>query len=588
MRLSFRYLGKKDILMFVVSCLCVVGQVFLELKIPEYTGKITVLVQTTGVTVSDVMAPGSMMLLCAFGSLVFFIIAGYLLASIGTDATAGIRKDIYRKVMSFSLQEMSGYDSASLITRCTVNVDMILRFWISGPLMFVRAAVTLTVAIIKMVDTDVRWLYTVGSAAIAALIMMMVLLLIAVVRMVNVQLYTDDLNRLVGEHMSGIRVMHAFNAYRHQKKEFDRTNEKLTHFNIFVSYIMSILTPGLMMISYALTIAIFVMGAYIISGSPIGGRPELYAGMIEFSSYAAIIMGAVVSIIKGMVTVPAVVVSSKRISEVLDEKIVITDGEGADQDEQAPAVRFEHVSFAYPGASANVLNDISFEAKKGETVAFIGNTGCGKTTLLNLIPRLYEAGEGRIEIGGNDIKKYTIEELRTSIGYVPQKARLFSGTIAKNIDFGDNGGYAKSLSDIKKAAEVGQADEFIMQKPEGYDTLVQGGGTNFSGGQRQRLTISRAVCRDPEIYLFDDSFSALDFKTDRELRRALKKHAAGATIIIVAQRISTIRNAGRIYVMDKGRIVGEGTHDELMENSEVYKEIAYTQIEGITIEGKGA
>ncbi|MBR0119597.1 MAG: ABC transporter ATP-binding protein [Eubacterium sp.] len=588
MKLSFKYLSKKDVVMFIISCLSVVFQVLLELKIPEYTAKITVLVQTSGVTISDVMVPASLMLACALGSLTLFIISGYLLASVGTNATAGIRADLYRKIMSFSLQEMSAYDTSSIITRCTVNVEMILRFWISGPLLFVRAGVTLVLAIIKMSNTDIRWLYTVGTAAIAALILMMVLLLIAAIRMVDVQMFTDNMNRLVGEHMSGIRVMHAFNAYRHQRKIFDETNDKLTAFNTFVNNIMSILMPGLLMITYALTISIFVMGGYIISGSPVEGRANLYASMIEFSSYATIIMGAVVSIIKGMVTVPAVIVSSKRINEVLEDEIVITDGKGAEKDKKAPAISFEHVSFKYPQSASNILNDISFKAGQGETVAFIGNTGCGKTTLLNLIPRLYDADDGSIKICGDDIKDYTIEELRNMIGYVPQKARLFSGSIADNIDFGDDGGYAKSLNEIKKAAKVGQADEFIMQKPEGYDTMVQGSGTNFSGGQRQRLTISRAVCRDPEIYLFDDSFSALDFKTDRELRKALKKNAAGATVIIVAQRISTIRNADRIYVMDKGRIVGEGTHDELLETCDVYKEIAYTQIEGMTGGQKGA
>ena len=588
MKLSFKYLSKKDVVMFIISCLSVVFQVLLELKIPEYTAKITVLVQTSGVTISDVMVPASLMLACALGSLTLFIISGYLLASVGTNATAGIRADLYRKIMSFSLQEMNAYDTSSIITRCTVNVEMILRFWISGPLLFVRAGVTLVLAIIKMSNTDIRWLYTVGTAAIAALILMMVLLLIAAIRMVDVQMFTDNMNRLVGEHMSGIRVMHAFNAYRHQRKIFDETNDKLTAFNTFVNNIMSILMPGLLMITYALTISIFVMGGHIISGSPVEGRANLYASMIEFSSYATIIMGAVVSIIKGMVTVPAVIVSSKRINEILEDEIVITDGKGAEKDKKAPAISFEHVSFKYPQSASNILNDISFKAGQGETVAFIGNTGCGKTTLLNLIPRLYDADDGSIKICGDDIKDYTIEELRNMIGYVPQKARLFSGSIADNIDVGDDGGYAKSLNEIKKAAKVGQADEFIMQKPEGYDTMVQGSGTNFSGGQRQRLTISRAVCRDPEIYLFDDSFSALDFKTDRELRKALKKNAAGATVIIVAQRISTIRNADRIYVMDKGRIVGEGTHDELLETCDVYKEIAYTQIEGMTGGQKGA
>ena len=578
MKICFAYMKKKDVLMFIAACVCVVLQSFLELEIPEYTGKITTMVQTGKVSLGDVMVPGALMLAYALGSLLLAILGGYLITAIGTETTARIRSDVFGKVMSFSLQEVGSFETASLITRCTNNVNMVLRFWTNGPLLFVRAIFTLILASIKMANTDIRWIFLVGTAAIVALILLSVIILVASIRMLHMQVAFDDMNRLVGEHMSGIRVLHAFNAYKHQRASFENTNKEMTRHSVFVNTGMSLLQPGLMLVIYSLTIAIYVMGANIMSGSPVADRPQIYSDMIEFSSYATIIMAAVVFLIRGLVLVPGMIISSKRIKELLDEPVMIVDGEGGTPVKDAPVIRFDHVSFKYPSGSDNVIRDVSFYANKGETVAFIGNTGCGKTTLLNLIPRLYEASDGSIEIDGIDIKKYRISDLRNRIGYVPQKARLFSRSIAMNIDFGDNGSYAKSLNEIKKAAQIGQADEFIRQKPEGYETQVQQGGLNFSGGQRQRLTISRAVCRDPDIYLFDDSFSALDFKTDRELRKALKKHAAGATLLIVAQRISTIRNANRIYVVDKGSIVGEGTHDELMKTCQVYQEIAETQM----------
>ena len=578
MRICFKYMTKKDVWLFLASCLCVLLQSWLELEIPEFTARLTLLVQSGSVSFGDVLGPGLMMIAYALGSLGLSILGGYLITGIGTEITSRLRSDVFGKVLDFSLQEAGRYESSGLITRCTRNVEVVLRFWTGGPLLFVRAGFTLILASVKMANTDIRWLYTVGTAAIFALLLLFTVLVTVSIKMMTMQQSLDDMNRLTLEHISGIRVLHAFNAYRHQKRAFDKTNGELTQFNSFMYYSMSFLAPGLMLVINALTIAIFVVGAGIITGTPPEMRAQTYADMIEFSSYASLIMAAVVFLIRGLLTLPGVIISSKRIRELLEEPIVIRDGEGAEPVKGAPVIRFEHVSFKYPSGSGRVLRDISFYADKGETVAFIGNAGCGKTTLLNLIPRLYEATEGRIEIDGDDIKKYGVNELRNRMGYVPQKARLFSRTIAKNIDFGDNGSYARSLGEVKRAAGIGQAHEFIMEKPEGYDTLVQQGGLNFSGGQRQRLTISRAICRDPDIYLFDDSFSALDFKTDRDLRRALKRHAEGATLIIVAQRISTIRHADRIYVMDKGTIVGEGTHEELMGSCEVYQEIAMTQL----------
>ncbi|MBR0149253.1 MAG: ABC transporter ATP-binding protein [Lachnospiraceae bacterium] len=580
MNLVFKYLKKKDILLLAISCLCVIFQVIFELKIPEFTAGIALLVQKENLMFSDVLHNGMIILLLAFGSLAMAVVGGYIITGIGTDLATGIRSDVFAKLMSFSLQEASDFDSSSLVTRCTRNIESVLMFWTFGPLLLVRALFTFVLAAVKMGNTDIRWIYTVGTASLFALILLSVVFLTATGKMMDVQTYMDVINRQVGEHIGGIRVVHAFNAYGFQKKAFDVTDRKLTDFNITVNKAVSILAPGLTVTIYGLTIAVFAMGTHIISQADIAQRPSLYADMIEFSSYATLIMGAVVFLMRGLGMIPDVLISSKRIKEILDHPTVINDGPGATVKADAPAVSFEHVYFGYPGAASNVLEDISFRALKGETVAFIGNTGCGKSTLLNLIPRLYEATSGKIEINGADIRDYALGDLRNRIGYVPQKAMLFSDTVAGNIDFGDDGGFARGLNEIKKAAMTGQAHEFIMQKPEGYDTQVQRGGANFSGGQRQRLTISRAVCRDPEIYIFDDSFSALDFKTDRQLRKALKENAAGATLIIVAQRIATIRYADRIYVMDNGKIVGEGTHDELMENCTVYQEIAHSQFVG--------
>ncbi len=577
MSFIFKYLKKRDVYLLILSCLCVIFQVIFELKIPEFTARIALIVQGGDLFFSDVLGNGALILALAFGSLALAVIGGYIITGIGTDIATRVRNDVFDKLMSFSLQEASAFDSSSLVTRCTRNIESILMFWTFGPLLLVRALFTFALAAFKMGHTDIRWIYTVGSASLIALVLLSVVFLTATGKMMDAQTYMDIINRQVGEHIGGIRVLHAFNAYEFQKESFDVTDRKLTDFNITVNKAVSILAPGLTVTIYGLTIAIFAMGTHIISEAALAQRPTLYAEMIEFSSYATLIMGAVVFLMRGLGMIPDVLISSKRIREVLDCPTVIKDGKGAKDHDGAYAVSFEHVSFSYPGASAGVLEDISFRAGKGETVAIIGNTGCGKSTLLNLIPRLYEATSGRIEINGADIKDYTLSDLRNRIGYVPQKAMLFTQSIAENIDFGDDGGFAKSLTDIRKAAMTGQAHDFIMKKPEGYDTQVQRGGMNFSGGQRQRLTISRAVCRNPEIYLFDDSFSALDFKTDRELRTALKKNAAGATLIIVAQRIATIRYADRIYVMDKGRIVGEGTHDELMENNSVYQEIAHSQ-----------
>lgn len=585
MKLTLRFLKAKDKISLLICLICVTAQSWLDLKIPEYISAITLRVQTDGVKPEDLVEPGLIMLACALGSLLFSILSSFFISGASSNLTTRMRSAVYTKTMSFSLGEMSRFQTASLITRCTKNINYIYQFWANGALYLMKAVVLATLAIIKMAGADTAWLTSTGAAVILTLILMGVIFAVTIPKMLKLQTFTDDENRFIGEHLNGIRVVHAFNAQQYEENRFDKTNSKLTDISIFVERGMSFLLPGMITIIYGLTIAIYWIGAGIIAGDPVTERAADYANMIAFSSYAMLCVQAFIMLVKGLVLVPGLATSIKRIREVLDTDILIKDGDGAESDtEQPAAVEFRHVSFRYPGAAADTIADISFTADPGETVAFIGATGCGKTTLLNLIPRLYDATDGEILINGINVKQYKLNDLRSLIGYVPQKASLFTRSIASNIDFGDNGGFAKSLGEIEQAAMIGQADEFIRQKPEGYDTVILPGGNNLSGGQKQRLTISRAVCRDPGIYLFDDSFSALDFSTDKKLRSALRKHAKGATILVVAQRISTIRSADKIIVLDGGAVKGCGTHEQLLKSCPIYREIADTQLlnEGVS------
>ena len=579
MKVTLQFLKGKDKLALLICLICTIVQSWLELKIPEFISTITLRVQTSGVKVEDLLEPGLIMLACAFGSLLFAILSSFFISGVSSNLTTRMRSAVYNKTMSFSLGEMSSFSTASLITRCTKNVAYVYQFWANGALYLMKAIVLATLAIIKMAGSDVAWLASTGTAVIMTLILMVVIFAVTIPKMLKLQHFTDDENRFINEHLNGIRVTHAFNAQEYEENRFAKTNRKLTDVSVFVEKGMSFLLPGMITIIYGLTIAIYWIGAGIIAGDPVSQRAADYANMLAFSSYAMLCVQAFIMLVRGLILVPGLATSMKRIREVLDTEILITDGEGAQSDGQgSPAVEFRNVSFRYPGAAADTVSDISFTAMPGETVAFIGATGCGKTTLLNLVPRLYDTTDGEILINGVNVKEYKLNELRSMIGYVPQKASLFTRTIASNIDFGDNGGFAKTLNEIEQAAMIGQADEFIRQKPEGYDTLILPGGNNLSGGQKQRLTISRAVCRDPEIYLFDDSFSALDFSTDKKLRSTLRQYAKGATILIVAQRISTIRSADKIIVLDGGRIMGCGTHDELLQSCSIYREIADTQL----------
>ena len=579
MKTLFHFFKSKDKLFLLLCFVCVTVQAWLELKIPEYISDLTYQIQTTSVTVKDLAGPGLSMLLIAAASLLIALLISYLISALSARVSTRMRSAVFSKIMSFSLKEMGQYRVSSLITRCTKDVESIYNFWCTGASFIMKAVVLSTLAIVKMANADIAWTTSTVIAVVLTVVMMVLVFSYATPKLTMVQQFTDEENRLVNEHLTGIRVVHAFNGRDYEKEKFSETNKALTRVNIQASRGMSLLMPGIIIVIYGMCVAIYWTGAGLISASPVEERALLYATMLAFASYATQCVQAFMLLIRGLMLVPGALASGKRIQEVLDTENSILDGEGVSKTEaQENILEFKHVDFRYPMAGADTLKDVSFCLKKGETAAFIGSTGSGKTTVLNLIPRLYEATGGEIYVNGVDIKKYTLKELRQMIGYVPQKASLFSRTIAENIDFGGDEGFARSLKEIREAAQVGQAHQFIMDKPEGYDTMIQPGGSNLSGGQRQRLSISRALCRKPALYLFDDSFSALDYATDRKLRSTLKTYAEGATMLIVGQRISTIRNVDKIFVLEKGQIVGCGTHDELMENCEVYREIARTQL----------
>ena len=588
MKLVLRFLQLKDKLALFVCLVCVTVQSWLELKIPEFISEITLRVQSGGVQSGDLARPVLLMLACAFGGLFISVLSSYCISGMSSNLTTNMRSAVFKKTMAFSLGEMGRFGSASLITRCTKNINYVYQFWANGALFLMKAAVLAPLAIIKMSGSHPAWL---GSTAVSVVLMLVIMALVfifTVPRMIRLQTCTDDENRFISEHWSGIRVMHAFNADKYEEKRFAGTNSKLTALSVSIDRGMAFLLPGMITVIFMLTIAIYWIGAKLIAGDAPADRAADYANMIAFSSYAILCVQAFVALVNGLIQVPGFVSSVKRIREVLDSDISVKDGSGAEANGNAPySVEFRNVSFRYPGAAADAVSNVSFTAKPGETVAFIGATGCGKTTLLNLIPRLYDATEGEVLINGADVREYKIKDLRDLIGYVPQKANLFARTIEQNINFGDSG---KEIThaDVVRAAQIGQAEEFIFHKPEGYGAQVLPGGSNFSGGQKQRLTISRAVCRDPQIYLFDDSFSALDFRTDKKLRSELRKHAKGATVLIVAQRISTIRNADKIIVLDSGKAAGCGKHEELLKTCPIYREIAETQQIDVSFTGKEA
>ena len=572
-------LPKRNWLMMFFAIGFVVLQVWLDLTIPDYMADITALVQTDGSKMADIMAAGGKMLLCAFGSLAATVVVAIISSRIASDFSAVLRAKLFNKVQGFSMEEIGRFSTASLITRSTNDVTQVQMFVTIGFQVLIKAPILAIWAVCKISAKSWQWTFSTGVAVAVLLIIVGLCVSIALPKFKKLQELTDDINRVTRENITGINVVRAYNAEKYQENKFETANNNLTKTQLFTSRTMSFMMPGIQLIMSGLPLAIYWIGAYLINKADMMSKITLFSDMVTFSSYAMQIVMAFMMMVMVFIILPRASVAAKRINEVLDTEATIEDG---DKDIKDSGIRgeieFKNVNFKYPDAEDYVLSDISFSVKKGETLAIIGATGCGKSTVINLIPRFYDVTEGEVLVDGVNVKDYKQKELRNKIGYVSQKATLFGGTVKSNIAYGDNGKDGFMESDIVDSVYVAQAAEFVEKMDEGYDSYIAQGGGNLSGGQKQRLSIARAVCRHPEIFIFDDSFSALDYRTDRALRSALKKECADATKIIVAQRIGTIRDADKIIVLENGTIAGMGKHDELMKNCEVYRQIAYSQL----------
>ena len=571
-------LDKKDIIYAIICIIFIILQVWLDLKMPDYMSEITVLVQTEGSKMQDILINGGYMVLCALGSFTFAVIAGYLAATISSNFSRNLRKEIFDKVENIDTEEVKGFSTSSLITRTTNDVTQVEMLIAIGLQLLIKAPITAIWAVTKILNKSWQWSALTGVAVVILLSVIIVLMIIVVPRFKKVQKLIDKLNGVTRENLTGIRVVRAFNAEGYQEKKFDKVNTDLTDLQLYNQKKFAIMSPIMYMIMYCLTLAIYFVGAYLIENSVMADKIEIFGNMVVFSSYAMQVIMSFLMLAMIFMILPRAQVSANRINEVLDTKESIKEGSFDGKTEEVGTVEFKNVSFRYPDADEYLLRNISFKANKGETVAFIGSTGSGKSTLINLIPRFYDATDGEVLVDGVNVKEYTEEALNNKLGYVPQKAVMFNGTVNYNIAYGDNGKGEISEKKIKEAAKVAQASEFVEKMDDKYETHIAQGGTNVSGGQKQRLAIARAIARNPEIYIFDDSFSALDYKTDSVLRRELKNYTKDATSLIVAQRIGTIMNADKIIVLDSGKCVGMGTHKELLKKCEVYKRIALSQL----------
>lgn len=582
-----KYLRKREMLFMLGTILFTGLQVFLELKLPDYMSTITATIVTPGSLMSEIWIAGVKMLLCALGGLVASVVVGFFCAKVATGFSMRLRSKVYDKVTSFSMEEINGFSTASLITRSTNDIMHVQMFLVMGTAIMFRAILMASMAIGKIYTKNWQWTVSTAIAVVLLLIMIITLIIIVLPKFKIVQTLTDNLNRVTRENLTGIRVVRAYNAENFQEEKFEEANNSLMKTQLFNQRTMAIMGPGMSLIMNGLSLAIYWIGAYLINKSPATDKIVVFSDMIVFSSYAMQVVMSFMMLTMIFIILPRASVSAKRIMEVLDTETKIVDGK-IDSEESKKAdderrvsheVVFENVTFRYPDASDAVLENISFTAKAGETVAFIGSTGSGKSTLINLVPRFYDVTEGRILVDGIDVKEYTQEALRNKIGLVPQRAVLFGGTIRSNIAYGENGKQTEYTDEeIWEALRIAQAEDFVSKLDAKLDADVAQGGTNFSGGQKQRLSIARAICRRPDIYIFDDSFSALDYKTDRILRGELKKVTGDAITLLVAQRIGTILDADQIIVLDDGKIAGKGTHDELMKTCEVYQQIAYSQL----------
>ena len=569
---------KKDWLTILVGIVFIVAQVWLDLKLPDYMSEITVLVQTEGSAMSDIVMQGVYMLLCAFGSLVFAVITGYLMASLSSNFSMTIREKLFKKVENLAIQDIKKFSTSSLITRTTNDVTQIQMLIAMGLQLLIKAPITAVWAVTKILNKGWQWSAVTGVAVVILLSTIAIIMALVLPKFKIVQKLIDRVNGVTRENLTGIRVVRAFNAEKYQEDKFEGVNQNLTNLQLSNQYKFAFMQPVMYLVMYSLTLLIYFIGAYLIRDAMMVEKLTLFSDMVVFSSYAMQVIMSFLMLAVIFMLLPRADVSAKRINEVLDTDFAIDEGEFDGKTKEVGTIEFKNVSFRYPDAEEYLLENISFKANKGETVAIIGSTGSGKSTLINLIPRFYDVTDGEVLVDGVNVKDYTLEALNNKLGYVSQKAVLFQGTIRSNITYGDNGKEEVSEEKMEEALKVSQAKEFVDKLDDGVDSHVAQSGTNYSGGQKQRISIARAIARDPEIYIFDDSFSALDYKTDARLRHELKKYAHDATMVIVAQRIGTIMNADKIIVLDDGKCVGMGTHKELLKNCDVYKQIALSQV----------
>ena len=572
-------LGKKEWGLSIICLILIIGQVWLDLKLPDYMSEITVLVQTEGSQMSEILKNGGYMLLCALVSLISAIIVGYLASKISATFSMKVRKKLFSKVENLAMNEVKQFSTSSLITRTTNDITQMQMVISMGLQLMIKAPITAVWAVTKILNKSWQWSALTGAGVAILLGVIITLMVILLPKFKIVQKLIDKINGVTRENLTGIRVVRAFNAEKYQEDKFEEVNTKLTNQQLFNQKAFAILSPVMYLVMYFLTLGIYFIGAILIKNAAMADKIVLFGDMVVFSSYAMQVIMSFLMLAMIFMMLPRAQVSANRINEVLETEETIKDGKiDTDVTDERGTVEFKNVSFKYPDADEYLLKNISFKANKGETVAFIGSTGSGKSSLINLVPRFYDATEGEVLVDGVNVKDYTQEFLHNKLGYVPQKAVIFNDTVNNNIAYRENGKEKITEEKIKKAIEVAQGKEFVENMDEQYNTHMAQGGTNVSGGQKQRLAIARAIAREPEIYIFDDSFSALDYKTDSVLRKELKKYTKEATTLIVAQRIGTIMNADKILVLDNGECVGQGTHKELLKNCEIYKQIALSQL----------
>ena len=587
-----RYLSKAEIGQMLIALVSIVGQIWLDLTLPDYMSDITTLVETPGSTMHDIWVAGGKMLLVSLGSVACAIVTGYIAARVGASFSQRLRSLEFNKVESFGPAEMSRFSTASLITRSTNDITQIQMFITMGLMMIVKSPIMAVWAICKISGKGFEWTVATGIAVVVLMAAICVIMFFVMPKFKAMQRLTDNINLVARENLTGLRVVRAYNAEDYQEAKFTKANKELTDTQLFTNRAMAIMMPLMNTIMNGLMLAVYWIGAYLIDAADLTDKLTTFANMVVFSSYSVQVIMSFLLMSMVFVLWPRADVSAQRVLEVIDTKPLITDGTHTEGEPgKQGEIEFRNVSFTYPDSRKAMLEGVSFTAKKGQTVAFIGSTGSGKSSLINLVPRFYDATQGQVLVDGVDVRDYTLKALRDKIGYVPQQSFLFKGTIASNVSYGDKSGDksgSKSgseeagtdadMANVRKACEVAQATEFVEKKDNTYESSIAQGGSNVSGGQKQRLSIARAVYRHPEILIFDDSFSALDFKTDRAVREALAKEAKDSTKLIVAQRIGTIMNADRIVVLDQGKVVGQGTHEELLDNCDVYRQIAQSQL----------